>query len=81
MILTEKIVVDSRVCDKWVVNEMTFLYFPVILHHLALHNARSLDVLEDSDLLIFSEAEEHSHAIGKEYGLGHVRIVDRGFGF
>lgn len=80
MTLTEEIVIDSGIYDKRVVYEMTFLYFPIILRHLALHSARSLDILENSNLLVFSEAKEDSHAVGKEYGLGHVRIVDRGFG-
>ena len=81
MILTEEIVVDSGVRDKGVTNEMAFLHLPIICRHLALHHASSLDIFENSDFLIFSEAEEHSHAVREEHGLGHVRIVDRGFGF
>jgi len=80
MVLTEEVVVDSRVHDKWVIDKMTFFYLPIILRHPALHDACSFDILENSDLLVFSEAKEHSHTVGKEYGLGHARIVDRGFG-
>jgi len=80
MILTEEVVVDSGVRDKRVVDEMTFLYFPIIFRHLALHHASSVDILENSDLLVFGEAKEHSHAVRKEHELGHVRIVDRRFG-
>jgi len=79
MILTEEVVVDSGVRDMRVMDEMTLFHFPIIFRHLALHHAGSLDVLEDSDLLIFSEAKEHSHAVREEHGLGHIGIVDRRF--
>ena len=80
MIPTEEVVVDSGVRDKRVIDEMTFFYFPIVFRHLALHHPGSLDVLEDSDLLIFSEAKQHSHAVREEHGLGHAGIVDRWFG-
>ena len=80
MILTEEVVVDSGVRDKRVVDEMTFFHFPIIYSHLALHYAGPLEVFENSDLLVFSEAKEHSHAVRKEHGLGHAGIVDRQFG-
>ena len=80
MTLTEEVIVNSGVYDKRVVGEMTFLYFPIILHHLALHHTRFLDVLENSNLLGFGKTKEYSNAVGKEHGLGHVRVVERGLG-
>lgn len=81
MVLTEEIIVNSGVRDKGVVDEMTFFHFPVIFRHFALHHPGPLDILKDSNLLVFGKTKEYSHAVRKEYGLGHIRVVDRWFGF
>ena len=77
MILTEEIVVDSWVHDKRVVGKMKLFYFPIFLRQLALRYASFLDILENSDLLVFRKTKKHNHTVGKEHGLGHVRVVDR----
>lgn len=60
---------------------MTCLHLPIVMRDLPKHDTGLLDVLEDTELLVFPETVENDHAVVEENGFGEVLRLGLGFPF